>query len=92
MDFTAQGRVGEVVGDERCPDGAAGWRSDKPSTTGYYYNSQLTAGSGNYHDDNYGSFFAAGYSLLFYAPTIHTGRWNQCNVSPGCRYYQVPWA
>ncbi|SCG41117.1 hypothetical protein [Micromonospora rifamycinica] len=68
------------------------WRSDKPSTTGYYYNSQLTAGSGKYHDDNYGSFFASGYSQLFYAPTIHTGRWNQCTVSPGCRYYQVPWA
>ena len=41
-------------------------------------------------DDNDGSFFAAGYSLLFYAPTIHTGRWNQRNISAGCRYYQVP--
>ncbi|SCF20245.1 hypothetical protein [Micromonospora mirobrigensis] len=71
---------------------SASWRSDKPSTTTYYQNSQKTTGSGRYHDDNYGSFFAYGYSPLFYAPTIHTGRWDRCNASPYCRYYQVPWA
>jgi hypothetical protein len=62
-----------------------------PSETGYDQNDSKTNSGGNYHDDNYGSFYAAGHGQLFAAGTLHTGRWNRCASSPYCRYYQVPW-
>ncbi|HKD97326.1 MAG TPA: hypothetical protein VKB69_06935 [Micromonosporaceae bacterium] len=71
--------------------GPSRWRDAWPSETGYDQNDSKLTDSRNYHDDNYGSFYAAGYSQLFAAGTLHTGRWNSCNVSPYCRYYQVPW-
>lgn len=67
-------------------------QSWKPNTTGYYYNSSKTTGTSKYHDDHYGTFTAAGYNYTFHVGTIHTGRWNQCDSLPYCRYYQVPWA
>lgn len=67
------------------------WRAWSPSSTGFHQlgGNPLVNGT-EYHDDLYGSFTADGYSQIFYAATIHTGRWRQCN--PNCKYYQVPWA
>ncbi|WP_257446707.1 hypothetical protein [Archangium lipolyticum] len=62
-----------------------------PSSTRYDQHTTRLRGSTNYHDDNYGSFHASGYPQTFFLPTIHTGRWNNCGSSTGCRYYQVPW-
>jgi hypothetical protein len=70
---------------------SSSWRSWWPSSTGYDQHGTRLRGSTNYHDDNYGSFHAAGYGLTFYASVIHTGRWNVCSSSTGCKYYQVPW-
>ncbi|MEO3781396.1 hypothetical protein ABGB16_32340 [Micromonospora sp. B11E3] len=100
QEFTNNCRINQTGTDGYCGQNpfyfgnvsSASWRSWRPSETGYYSNSTLISGSGQYHDDHYGSFMASGYSYIFYASTIHTGRWDRCNVSPYCRYYQVPWA
>lgn len=65
-------------------------RAWHPSSTGYTVNSQVLSGSSSkYHDENYGSFTAAGKTLTWSTGTIHTGRWNGCG---SCKYYQVPWS
>lgn len=101
QEFSNNCRINQIGPDGHCGEvlynfatvSSTSWKSQKPSATTYYYNSQKTSNSSNYHDDNYGSFRAVGYpNLTFYASTLHTGRWNQCNTSSMCKYYQAPWA
>jgi hypothetical protein len=70
---------------------AAAPRSWWPSNGRWAYNAQRLTGSGNYHDDHEGEFTAFGHRPMFKAGTLHTGRWNKCNSSTGCKYYEVPW-
>ncbi|MFU8854752.1 hypothetical protein ACNAW0_27845 [Micromonospora sp. SL1-18] len=67
---------------------SATWRSWRPSETGYYSNSSLTSDSSQYHDDHYGSFMASGYSYIFCASMIHTGRWDRTGGTLRVTYHE----
>lgn len=64
-----------------------------PSSTGTRSSgTYLTGDAGvKYHEDfGLGTINTAGKT--FAARTMHTGRWNRCSSSTGCKYYQVPWS
>ncbi len=63
-----------------------------PSSTGTRSSgTYLTGDAGvKYHEDfGLGTIKTSGKT--FSAKTMHTGRWNRCGASTGCKYYQVPW-
>ncbi len=63
-----------------------------PSSTGSRSSgTYLTGDAGvKYHEDfGLGTIKTSGKT--FGASTMHTGRWNRCSSSTGCKYYQVPW-
>jgi hypothetical protein len=68
------------------------WKYSPGSSSYFQSGTQLSGGSTRkYHDDLTGEFIASGHPYIFKAGTLHTGRWNRCGSSTGCKYYQVPW-
>ncbi|MBI0299263.1 hypothetical protein JBE04_33595 [Streptomyces sp. PRKS01-29] len=62
-----------------------------PSPRRYSYNEDLLRDGRRHHDDEKGEFYVHAHEGLWKIGVLHTGRWNKCNVSERCRYYEVPW-
>lgn len=99
-DFRVDCRVNQTGPDGYCGQNvvyfsnisASSRRTWYPSSTGVFYNAEKLKGSTKYHDDFYGQFNASGYGgVVWYTGVLHTGRWQYCGSSTGCKYYQVPW-
>jgi hypothetical protein len=67
-------------------------REDLPTFRTFYRNSQTLNGINNakYHDDLNGVVTDGNTNISYDVTTIHTGRWNKCELNL-CTYYQAPW-